>query len=315
MPPKIELHCHLDGILDPEMARDIRAEDPGFPVDPELLAGAYPVDSFQRFSDWWRFPAALQGDLDRFRPVLKRHLKRLAAEDVIYAELMIGGSEIPVDTSEAIDKLSEVRAWLKPQTAGRIQVEFLACFGRNKPPESLEAKVARNIALYEAGLIAGVALAGPEEGYRVQPHHRTFARYHDAGVPIEIHAGEWCGPESIWDVLRYGFPKRIGHGVSLFADPALVDAVREKGIHIEMCPTSNLKTGSIGRIEEHPIRKAIELGLRFSVNTDDPGPFGNSMESEYALLQNVFGFTEDDLGRVFAHSAAARFRSGLPGTP
>jgi adenosine deaminase len=306
---KIELHCHLDGIIDLAMAQSIRSEDSSFPLDPEAFASAYAVDSFERFSEWWRLPSALQGDIDRFRPVLGRHLQRLLAQEVIYAELMVGGSEIPRDSTEALDKLGQFRDWLRAQAAGRIRIEFLHCFGRNRAPEHLEALAARNIVLYEAGLIAGVALAGPEDGYPVRPHHRTFARYYDAGVPIEIHAGEWCGPESVWDTLRYGFPNRIGHGVSVFADPALVDAIREKGIHIEMCPTSNLKTGSIRTIEEHPIRQALDLGMSFSVNTDDPGPFGNSMESEYALLENVFGFTEHDFERVFSQSQAAQFRS------
>jgi adenosine deaminase len=305
---KIELHCHLDGVLDLAMARAIRASNPEFPVDPDVFARAYPVDSFERFVDWWRFPLALFGDIDRFRPVLREHIRRLIAQDVIYTELMIGGSEIPRDTAEALDKLGALREWVEAEAGGRIQMECLACFGRNKPPEWLESMVPRNIALHEAGLIAGVALAGPEDRYPVRPHHRTFARYHDAGVPIEIHAGEWCGPESVWDALRFGFPGRIGHGVSVFADPMLVDAVREAGIHLEMCPTSNLKTGSIRSIEEHPIRQALERGISFSVNTDDPGVFSSSMDSEYALLRGVFGFADGDFERVFAYSLAARFR-------
>jgi adenosine deaminase len=127
------------------------------------------------------------------------------------------------------------------------------------------------IGLYEAGLIVGIALAGPEQGNPVKLFHKSFARFHEAGLGIEVHAGEWCGPESVWDALEYGFPNRIGHGVSLFQDPRLVNVIRERQIHIELCLTSNLKTGSVSRIEEHPIGGGQRAETRFSVNTDDPG--------------------------------------------
>jgi len=85
----------------------------------------------------------------------------------------------------------------------------------------------------------------------------------------------------------------------------------EQAYPIEICPTSNLKTGSISKIEEHPVRKARELGLSFSINTDDPGPFECSMESEYALLANVLGFQESDLQRLYANSLEAKFQPKL----
>jgi adenosine deaminase len=130
-------------------------------------------------------------------------------------------------------------------------------------------------------------------------------------VGIEIHAGEWCGPESVRDALENGFPHRLGHAVSLFDDPRLPDLAGERGIHLELCPTSNVKTGSIARIEDHPVRRALDLGLSFSINTDDPGAFECSVASEYELVSRVFGFTDDDFRRVFDNSLAARFQPSL----
>jgi adenosine deaminase len=138
-----------------------------------------------------------------------------------------------------------------------------------------------------------------------------FPRFHEAGVGIEIHAGEWVGPESVWDALNYGFPDRIGHGVSLFEDEKLIALFQEKQIHIEMCPTSNFRTGSVSKLENHPIKRAHELGLNISVNTDDPGPFECSMNSEYDLLQSMFGFTEDDFKVIYNNSIGARFQKNL----
>jgi adenosine deaminase len=308
---KVELHCHLDGVLDRAMAWDIHRHDPSFPIDPREFERAYPVTGFESFWNWFSFIKPLDGELAYVYPILDRHIERLKAQRVRYAEVMITASFIPQDRLEAVEKVAALREWANRQESGDLQIEFLVGLGRNKPPEVMEERGERMIALYEAGLIVGVALAGPEQGNPVKPFQKTFARLHEAGLGIEIHAGEWCGPESVWDALEFGYPNRIGHGVSLFQDPRLVDMILARQIHIEICLTSNLKTGSVSRIEEHPVAKARELGLDFSINTDDPGPFECSLESEYELLVSMFGFDGGDFERLYANTLAARFQPVL----
>jgi adenosine deaminase len=309
--PKVELHCHLDGILDPGMVRDLRRSEPAFPILPEEFEKAYPITDIQSFFGWWNFIRPIEGTLTYFCPILGRHIERLKAQKVRYAEIMIAAGELPPDSGEAVESVRALRDWVSRQEAGDIQIEFLVAIGRNRTPEAVEKLAGSVLALHQAGLIVGVALAGPEIGYPVGPFQPTFARFHEAGLGIEIHAGEWCGPESVWDALEHGYPGRIGHGVSLFQDSKLVDLFGERQLHIEFCPTSNLKTGSIARLEEHPISRAKELGLNFSVNTDDPGPFECSMASEYELLSRVFGFEESDWQRIYDNSLAARFQPAL----
>ncbi len=312
--PKVELHCHLDGILSPSMARDIRAEDPTFPIDPDALQHAYPITDRANFFNWWTFTRAIDGELPYFHPILRHYVERLKAQHVVYAEIMIGSGELPVDTTEAIEKIMALReaAGLTNSahdTPNEIHVEFLVAVGRNKPPEVIAERAQRILHLYEAGVIVGIALAGLEPGYPIKPFTKTMAKLHEAGLGIEIHAGEWGGPASVWDALRYGYPDRIGHGVSLFEDPKLIELFQTRQIHIEMCPTSNVKTGSVSHIEDHPIKRARDLGLNFSINTDDPGIFMCSMETEYALLTNVFEFDERDFQAIYKNALAARFQS------
>jgi adenosine deaminase len=311
--PKVELHCHLDGIVDPGMLRELREQGHELPLSPEALETAYPVQGYDDFIRWFSIADAVNRDLDRFRPILALHIERLKAQRVVYTEIMIAGGEIPLhDKAEALQKLGEFRAWVNELEDGAIQVEFLTAFGKSRPPEVLEARADVALALYDAGIVVGFALAGPEAGYPVKPFVKTLARLHERGMGIEIHAGEWCGPESVWDALEHGHPHRIGHGLAIFDDPRLLDAVQERQIHIEMCPTSNVRFGSLcRRLEDHPIQKARDLGLSFSVNTDDPGASQCSMESEYELLADIFGFTEQDFARVYAHSLAARFQPRL----
>jgi adenosine deaminase len=309
--PKVELHCHLEGILSRAMLRSIRQESPDYPVDPELFEQAYPVQDYESFLRWYDFYYPRWAWLDNFYPILERYISGLKAQQVRYAEIMIALGVLLENPAAVVDNMTALREWVNQLEEGVIQVEFLAAVGRNRTVEEMVEREAPVLALHDAGLIVGVALAGVEQDFPVRPFQRTFDRFHDAGLGIEIHAGEWCGPESVWDALEYGHPDRIGHGVSLFQDARLVELFTERQIHIEMCPTSNLKTGSVRRIQGHPIRLARDLGLSFSVNTDDPGPFECSLESEYELLANTFGFDEGDWQRIYKNSLAARFQPVL----
>jgi adenosine deaminase len=308
---RAELHCHLDGIPGLAMIQEICRQDPTFPISPTAFKGAGPITSAESFFAWLRVIDPIEGELDYFRPILGRHIAALKAQSVRYSEIMIGSSEIPSDTGEALEKLGTFRQWVTEQEAGEIQIEFLMAFCRPRSPETVAQLAEKTLVLYQAGLLVGIALAGREQGHPIKPFQKSLAQLKEAGLGIEIHAGEWCGPESVWDALEHGYPDRIGHGLSIFEDLALLEAIRERGIHLEMCPTSNLVTGAVGRIEEHPVGRAKELELDFSINTDDPGPFGCSMESEYALLARVFGFTERDFARIYRNSLNARFQPDL----
>lgn len=293
------------------MLRSIRQELPDYPVNPDLFEQVYPVQDYASFLRWfnfyytrWEWPA-------NFYPILERYISGLKAQQVRYAEIMIAMGVLLDDPAAVVDNMTALRAWVNGLEEGVIQVEFLATLGRNRTVAEMVERAEHVIALQSAGLIVGVALAGPEQDFPVKPFQRIFDRFHEAGLAIEIHAGEWCGPESVWDALEYGHPDRIGHGVSLFQDERLVELFAERQIHVEMCPTSNLKTGSVRSIQEHPIRLARDLGLSFSVNTDDPGPFECSLESEYELLADTFGFGQGDWQRIYANSLAARFQPEL----
>ena len=307
---KVELHCHLDGIVDPAMLRSMAAQGLDPPVSAEELAAAYPVDGFDAFIRWDEVQSPLEGGWEWFKPILATHVERLKAQDIVYAEITIGSSELPRDRGELVERMQEVREWLDGVEAGELQVEFLVGFSRHRPPEFAEALAERLIPLHKAGLIMGVVLAGPEQGNPASPFRRTFNRLREAGLGIEIHAGEWAGPESVWDALECA-PDRIGHGVAVFDEPRLLERIRDSRTHLEMCPTSNLKTGAIGRIEDHPVRIAKELGLNFSVNTDDPGAFECSMESEFRLLGELFDFRTADFERIGRNALASRFQPVL----
>jgi len=307
---KVELHCHVDGMLNPGILKGMLLKGLTS-MKIEDLEGAYPVLCFDDFINWYNKTNPHFKNLPDYKPIVSHHMQNLGTQNVIYAELMIPSGSLPIDEEEMLDCVQEFREYTTAMENGKVQIEYIVAFGRNKTPQQVEERADRILKLYDSHLICGVAVAGPEQGNPIKPFRKTFERFKEAGIGIEIHAGEWCGPESVSDALADGFPNRIGHGVSLFKNPDLIKIVQERQIHIEMCPTSNLKTGSVDDIKNHPIKKAFDLGFNFSINTDDPGPFECTMESEFRLLHDTFGFGEHEFEGIKGNSLKSRFQKQL----
>lgn len=303
--PKAELHCHLDGLFCPAYIAHLQAKGFCSGLDLQKLKQLYPVESIQ---DWFHLRDFLapfisrNGDL--FLEVIKLHLSNLGKQNVKYAEIMLDSLLVFPD-----NLLSQVLMNFKSAAAELegIEVRYLYALARSNNREKFVNRIERVLSLWKRGFIHGFALAGDESICKVRDYADVFNALAEEGMPVEIHAGEWCGVDSIWDALEYGHPRRIGHGLCLFDDPALPKYLKENGIHVEFCPTSNMKVGGISRIEYHPIFKAIDYGLDLSVNTDDPGHFECTMNSEFELINSVRPLTESIQNRIFTKSLKAAF--------
>jgi adenosine deaminase len=304
--PKAELHCHLGGAIDAAMLRSAFEHGYRPRITPAELEAALPVQGYRDFVRWMTIVAPARTDLELMKFFMQRHIERLKAQHVTYAEVMLGTRGFEGRTNELVRRAGELRAVVERASIG-IQVEVINSLYTSEPPDYAEEISGPLIEVFERGLIAGVDWAGADQ-YPLQPFRRTLDRFRDAGVPTTIHAGEWAGPEVVREALDYGHATRIGHGVAIFRNPDLIRRFQDEQIHIELCPTSNLKTGAIERIEDHPLRQALELGLNFSINTDDPGTFECTLESEYRLAVEQFGFAFEDLERVTASALRSRFR-------
>ena len=117
------------------------------------------------------------------------------------------------------------------------------------------------------------------------------------GLHLVAHAGEGTSAQSIWAALELG-AERIGHGISAIEDAALMRHLRERGIPLEICITSNLVTGVVKRVEDHPVRRLFDAGVPITLNTDDPAMFGCTLVGEYELAKTKFGFTEAELESI-----------------
>lgn len=310
--PKVELHCHLIGTLNAALLRELELAGERVLVRPETLQPVGFGDGPQGFADWLNRvePYKSAGWRD-YLPVLERHMQRLFEQGVVYAEMMISPMMFARDLGELVDEFAEFQDWVRARERGNLQVEFLFLVPRSLPDEFIDKDIARCIALAKTGGICGISIAGLEQDCPASRFERMFDVLKDHGLGIEIHAGELGGPEEVIEALDVGRADRIGHGIAAFRDERVVDRLREENVHIEFCPTSNLKMGAARDISSHPIGRARELGMNFSINTDDPGSFDCTMNSEFALIESEFGFSKADFEAVARNSLAARFQPKL----
>jgi adenosine deaminase/aminodeoxyfutalosine deaminase len=148
--------------------------------------------------------------------------------------------------------------------------------------------------------VVAYGIGGSEERGPAEWFTEVFAFARRAGLRLTAHAGESMGPESVWAALRLG-AERIGHGIAAARDRELLRYMREHDIPLEICMTSNLVTGVVARLEEHPVRWLFDAGVPIVLNSDDPAMFGCSLTDEYRLAAKAFQFSEAELRGIAAN--------------
>jgi len=155
--------------------------------------------------------------------------------------------------------------------------------------------------------VVGIDIGGSEKEYPPEPYEQVYLRAKKMGLHLVAHAGEVAGPESVRGAVERLGVERIGHGVTVAHDPELMILIKNKGITIEACPVSNLRTGAVKNLHEHPIREFIRNGINVTVNSDDPSMFGTDMNNEYLLLNKELGFTPSELAKISFNAVNSAF--------
>jgi adenosine deaminase/aminodeoxyfutalosine deaminase len=154
--------------------------------------------------------------------------------------------------------------------------------------------------------IVGIGIGGDERRMAAEPFRDLYAEARDAGLRLTAHAGETTGSEIIWGALNIG-AERIGHGLSAQHDGELMEILIERQIPVEICMTSNVRTGSCASLSEHPVRRYFDSGVMITLNSDDPALFGSDLLDEYRLAEHEFQFTHEQLRELAANSIEASF--------
>ncbi|HET9743466.1 MAG TPA: adenosine deaminase [Terriglobales bacterium] len=308
--PKAELHLHMEGTIDPPTLVDLsRKHDPA-PLTMEEAQRLYEYEDFHGFL--MAFKAVTQRLLsaDDYDLVAYRMIERLKAQNVLHAEVYLSVGVVHWRQHE-FEPLFEglERGRERGERDFGVSVNWIFDAVRHFGVEA--AQLVFELAVrYRDRNVVGIGIGGDERRGPAEPFRDLYRNAAENGLRLTAHAGESTGPESIWAALNIG-AERIGHGLSAIDDPELIEVLAERQIPVEVCLSSNLLTGCLKRIEDHPVRRLFDAGVMITLNTDDPAMFHTTLSREYELAQDLFGFSDDHLRELARNSIEASF---LPAT-
>ncbi|HUL04267.1 MAG TPA: adenosine deaminase [Gemmatimonadales bacterium] len=307
--PKAELHVHLDGSLRPQTMLELgREAGVPLPADtPDALGRALAVGSagLEAYLARYEVTLAVMQTAAALERIAYEFVLDVAAESVRYVEVRYSPLLHPtLSLSEAIEAPLRGLARGSAETGTRVGV--ILCAIRTLPPaRSLD--LAQAAADYRGEGVVGFDLAGAERGHRAGEHRAAFAFAVERGLACTCHAGEGDGAASIYDALHVCGATRIGHGTRLGEDAALLAAVVEQRIPLEMCLTSNVHTHAVASPAAHPFRRYLEQGVVVTLNTDGRLVDGVTLTDEYYLAHTVLGLGRDDLVKVTLNAWESAF--------
>ena len=300
--PKIELHVHLEGTVRPATLLDIaRRNGEALPVDtvPELEK-LYEFTDFAHFIDVWILTTNCLRTADDFRQVVVDYAAEAAGFGAVYLEGIFSPSE-RVLRGIAWDTIFTGYTEGIVEARERYGVTMLLTpdIYRTLDPEVAQ-ECARQAVRYADRGIVGLGLGGMEPAGPAAPYARAFAIAREGGLALVPHAGEAAGADSVREILAYD-PARIRHGIRAVEDPGVLAEIVDRGIVLDVCPTSNLRTRVVPTVDAHPLPALRAAGVRCTINTDDPAMFGTDLGHEYAVAASL------------GVSAADAYAAGLAG--
>ncbi|MBN1504742.1 MAG: adenosine deaminase [Candidatus Eisenbacteria bacterium] len=307
--PKLELHLHLEGAIPHNALWQLIQKyggDPEIP-DQEALERKFQYPDFPGFIQTWLWKNTFLREYEDFAFVAEAVARSLAEQNILYAEVFFSPGDFARFGLKTQRIAEAIRAGLAREA--RVRVALIADLIRDFPPERAARTLAEAAEVKALGIV-GVGLGGSEQEFPPEPFAPVYEEARRLGFHTTAHAGEAAGSESVWGALRSLRAERIGHATRAEEDPKLLDYLAEHRIPLELCPVSNIRTGVVGKIEDHPVRRYFDRGLLVTVNTDDPGMFGNSLAGEYRLLEERLGFSHEEIRRLTLNALEA---SWLPG--
>jgi adenosine deaminase/aminodeoxyfutalosine deaminase len=300
---KAELHVHLEGAVDAETLMEL---DPA--LTPEEISSATAYADFAGFIQSYIWVNRRLNAPRDYALVARRLLERLDGDGVTYVEITLSVGMMLWRKQEFAPIL---RALDHETGKSRIAVRWIVDAVRQFGPEA--AKPVFDLAAeHIADGVVAIGLGGDEARGPASWFGELYREARDRGLRLTCHAGETTGPESVWEGIAIG-AERIGHGIRSVEDPRLMEHLRDHHIPLEICITSNLRTGAVSSLGRHPVRRLYDAGVPIVLNTDDPALFGCTLGGEYELAAREFGFTQEMLEGVARNGFRFAFvNQGLP---
>ncbi len=303
--PKADLHLHLEGSVDPATLLELRQRHGKSGTLAE-------IERLYQYADFNAFLLAfktLTEDLQNpedYELITYRLMEKLKAENVVHAEVY-------VSVGVCLWRKQDFAAIFAGLERGRERgerdfgISWLWIFDAVRQLGTEKARAVAEWAVkYKSASVVGFGIGGDEQKGAPELFRDVYAYAREHGLRLTAHAGETAGPESIWGALNLR-AERIGHGLTAAQDAELIEELSTRQIPVEICLSSNLRTGCCAKLADHPVRSYFDHGLMITLNTDDPAMFGTSLNREYQLAQEAFGFTDEHLRELARNSFEASF--------
>jgi adenosine deaminase len=302
--PKIELHIHLEGAIPLDALWQLVQKYGGDPDVPnrEAIERKFQYQDFPHFIETWMWKNQFLRQYEDFSFIAEAVGRDLAAQNIRYIEAFYSPPDFYPNGLKTQPLTEAIRQGLA--RVPEIEVALVADLVRNYGPEQGLRTLKEVNEVRDSGVI-GIGIGGSEHTFPPEPYAEIYERARQMGFHTSAHAGEAAGPASIWGALRALKVDRIGHGTRAQEDINLLEYLKDHQIPIEMCPLSNLRTGVVASINQHPIRRYFENGLRVTVNSDDPKMFNNSLALEYQTLINTLEFKPEDIKTLITNGIQA----------
>ena len=321
--PKAELHLHLEGTVDPPTLAELsrrhptplpssnnrykNIEDSGRVFSEEEARALYEYKDFTGFLVAFKAVTERLRTAEDYELVTYRMMQKLHAQNVLHAEVYISAGVVQWRGQE-FAPLFEGAERGRQRGEREFGMSLYWIFDAVRHFGVDEARrVVEDAIRFKGRNVAGIGIGGDERRAGPAQFRDVYEHAAQHGLRLTVHAGETMGAESIWGALRELKADRIGHGLHAVDDPHLVRYLAEKQIPVEVCITSNVKTGCCGVVEQHPVRELFDAGVRVTLNTDDPDMFHTNLLHEYQIAQQVFGFSEAELRELAKNSFRASF--------
>jgi adenosine deaminase/aminodeoxyfutalosine deaminase len=312
--PKVELHVHLEGSVQPETLHELsrskrRLEKQTRDWISERARQRYRYGNFQDFLQAFKLVTLLLETPSDYAMATARLVEHLAKQNVKYAEVIFAAGVVlwKKQPLEAIFEAAASAARAAQKVFG-VRVQWIFDAIRHFGVEHTRQVLRWAARLRPQGVVA-LGIGGDETRGPAKLFREIFREAREMGLHVVAHAGEACGPESVRQAVETLGAERIGHGLTAARDPAVLALLRDRRIPLEVCLTSNVATGVLGRIEDHPMPRFLEAGLVVTLNTDDPAMFGTDLVSEYLLAARTFGLGRAQILHLSQDAIRAAFLS------
>jgi adenosine deaminase/aminodeoxyfutalosine deaminase len=310
--PKAELHLHLEGTILPSTLVELSARHDAQPITLGEAEALYQFTDFTGFIEAFKAVTKRLVGPEDYELAAWRMMERLAEQGVVHAEVYISVGVIYLWRNHDPHAFEPIFAGLeraRERGERELGLSLYWIFDAVRHFAVEEAgRVFRKAAEMRPQFpsIIGIGLGGDERLAGSEAFRALYAEAAQAGLRLTNHAGETTGPGAIREALAIG-SERIGHALSAIEDAELIQELKERGIALELNPTSNVRTGVCASFAEHPLRRYFDSGLLVTLNSDDPAFFGSDLANEYLLAHTVLGFTREELQQLAANSIRASF--------